>query len=170
MGETVRAALIQAHANLPKEEAMAKHVEMIGQAAHQGAELVCMQEICATFPSLPGCSGSRVHRSRSTHRRPSRACRAICGSSNGLRTRWRADSSSGQSTGSARSSWRGRGSTGRAIFCDPRGQIIAQASPTDDEVLVADLDLGLIDEVRTTWQFFRDRRPGTYAEMTALLP
>ena len=36
--------------------------------------------------------------------------------------------------------------------------------------LVADLDLGLIDEVRTTWQFFRDRRPETYRELSELLP
>jgi N-carbamoylputrescine amidase len=28
----------------------------------------------------------------------------------------------------------------------------------------------LIEDVRTTWQFFRDRRPETYAEMGALLP
>ncbi len=45
MGKTVRAALIQAHANLPKEEALAKHVEMIEQAAAQGAQIVCLQEI-----------------------------------------------------------------------------------------------------------------------------
>ena len=37
-------------------------------------------------------------------------------------------------------------------------------------VLVADLDLALIDEVRTTWQFYRDRRPETYGELTELLP
>jgi len=59
---------------------------------------------------------------------------------------------------------------GSSYFCDPRGQIIAQASETDDEVLVADLDLAMIDEVRTSWQFFRDRRPETYGELSALLP
>jgi predicted amidohydrolase len=40
----VRAALIQAHAYLPKHEAVGKHVEMIGQAAAQGAQIVCLQE------------------------------------------------------------------------------------------------------------------------------
>jgi N-carbamoylputrescine amidase len=39
---------------------------------------------------------------------------------------------------------------GSSYFCDPRGQIVAQASDTEDEVLVAGLDLGMIDEVRTT--------------------
>jgi beta-ureidopropionase len=51
---------------------------------------------------------------------------------------------------------------GSSYFCDPRGQIFAQASRDRDEVLTADLDLSLIGEVRKTWQFFRDRRPETY--------
>ncbi len=59
---------------------------------------------------------------------------------------------------------------GSSYFCSPRGKIIAQASATDDEVLVADLDLDEIREVRNTWQFFRDRRPETYGELAAQLP
>jgi beta-ureidopropionase len=59
---------------------------------------------------------------------------------------------------------------GSSYFCDPRGQIFAQASEDEDEVLVADLDLDKIREVRNTWQFMRDRRPETYHEMTELLP
>jgi beta-ureidopropionase len=51
---------------------------------------------------------------------------------------------------------------GSSYFCDPRGQIIAQASRDKDEVLTADLDLDQIGEVRKTWQFFRDRRPELY--------
>jgi N-carbamoylputrescine amidase len=51
---------------------------------------------------------------------------------------------------------------GSSYFCDPRGQIIAQASRDQDEVLTADLDLDMIGEVRKTWQFFRDRRPDMY--------
>jgi beta-ureidopropionase len=41
---------------------------------------------------------------------------------------------------------------------------VAQASDSQDEVLVADLDLE-IREVRNTWQFLRDRRPETYDEL-----
>jgi beta-ureidopropionase len=59
---------------------------------------------------------------------------------------------------------------GSSYFCSPRGKIIAQASDSDDEVLVADLDLDEIREVRNTWQFFRDRRPETYGELVAQLP
>ena len=59
---------------------------------------------------------------------------------------------------------------GSSYFCSPRGKIIAQASDSEDEVLVADLDLDQIREVRNTWQFFRDRRPETYGELVAQLP
>ncbi|MCI0822833.1 MAG: acyltransferase [Chloroflexi bacterium] len=51
---------------------------------------------------------------------------------------------------------------GSSYFCDPRGQIIAQGPRDEDQVVVADLDLDMIREVRHTWQFFRDRRPDTY--------
>ena len=56
---------------------------------------------------------------------------------------------------------------GKSYFCNPRGTIVAQASRNKDEVLVADLDLDMISEVRKTWQFFRDRRPETYGPLTA---
>jgi N-carbamoylputrescine amidase len=51
---------------------------------------------------------------------------------------------------------------GKSYFCDPRGQIVAQASRDKDELLVADLDFDMIGKVRATWQFYRDRRPETY--------
>jgi len=56
---------------------------------------------------------------------------------------------------------------GQSYFCDPRGQIIAQAPRDQDALVVADLDLDLIREVRNTWQFFRDRRPDSYAALVA---
>jgi beta-ureidopropionase len=55
---------------------------------------------------------------------------------------------------------------GKSYFCNPRGKIIAQASRDSDELVVADLDLDQIREVRNVWQFFRDRRPETYEELT----
>ncbi|MBI5482224.1 MAG: acyltransferase [Deltaproteobacteria bacterium] len=54
---------------------------------------------------------------------------------------------------------------GTSYFVDPRGQFLAEGSEDQDELVVADLDLGLIDEVRNTWQFYRDRRPDAYAEL-----
>src|SRR3954464_2460961 len=55
---------------------------------------------------------------------------------------------------------------GKSYFCTPRGQIFAQASRDKDELVVADLDLDMIAEVRNVWQFFRDRRPETYKGLT----
>ena len=55
---------------------------------------------------------------------------------------------------------------GSSYFANPRGKIIAQASPTENQLLTADLDLGVIDEVRNLWQFYRDRRPETYGDLT----
>jgi N-carbamoylputrescine amidase len=54
---------------------------------------------------------------------------------------------------------------GQSYFCDPRGQIFAEASRDQDEVLTADLDLDRIAEVRNTWQFYRDRRPEMYGDL-----
>ena len=54
---------------------------------------------------------------------------------------------------------------GSSYFCNPRGQIFAQASRDKDEVLTADLDLDMIREVRQVWQFFRDRRPDMYESL-----
>ena len=56
---------------------------------------------------------------------------------------------------------------GKSYFCDPRGKIVAQASRNKDELLTSDLDLEMISKVRQTWQFFRDRRPETYAQLTS---
>jgi N-carbamoylputrescine amidase len=56
---------------------------------------------------------------------------------------------------------------GQSYFCDPRGQIVAEAPRDRDALVVADLDLDKIREVRNTWQFFRDRRPDTYQSLVA---
>lgn len=57
---------------------------------------------------------------------------------------------------------------GSSYFCNPRGEIVAQASRDKEELLVADLNLEQIREVRNTWQFYRDRRPETYQELVKL--
>jgi N-carbamoylputrescine amidase len=56
---------------------------------------------------------------------------------------------------------------GQSYFCNPRGQITAQACRDRDEIVAADLDLDMIREVRNLWQFYRDRRPETYGAITA---
>jgi N-carbamoylputrescine amidase len=56
---------------------------------------------------------------------------------------------------------------GQSYFCDPRGQLIAEAPRDKDALVVADLNLDMIREVRNTWQFYRDRRPESYNEIVA---
>lgn len=52
---------------------------------------------------------------------------------------------------------------GTSYFVNARGEITAEASDKEEEVLVADLDLEKNREVRNTWQFYRDRRPDQYS-------
>ena len=54
---------------------------------------------------------------------------------------------------------------GSSYFVNPRGETVAQASEDKDELLVSDVDLGMIDQVRSVWQFYRDRRPEAYPEI-----
>ena len=54
---------------------------------------------------------------------------------------------------------------GSSYIVNPRGEIEAQASYGDDELLVHEIDLDMIRQVRDTWQFFRDRRPETYGPL-----
>jgi N-carbamoylputrescine amidase len=55
---------------------------------------------------------------------------------------------------------------GSSYFVDPRGELIVKGSEDKDEVVIADLDLELIREVRDGWQFFRDLRPDQYTDLT----
>jgi N-carbamoylputrescine amidase len=57
---------------------------------------------------------------------------------------------------------------GSSYVVNPRGQLEAQASRDRDELLVHEIDLDMVREVRNTWQFFRDRRPDTYDPLVEL--
>ena len=57
---------------------------------------------------------------------------------------------------------------GNSYFVDPRGQIFACGSEDKDELVVAEFDLDVIEEVRSVWQFYRDRRPETYGRLVEL--
>jgi N-carbamoylputrescine amidase len=54
---------------------------------------------------------------------------------------------------------------GTSYIVNPRGQFLATASEDKDELVVADCNLDEIEEVRRTWQFFRDRRPDLYGDL-----
>ena len=56
---------------------------------------------------------------------------------------------------------------GRSFVCDPQGQLVAEASPAGEEVVVAGCSRRAIEEQRRGWPFLRDRRIDTYDGMTA---
>jgi beta-ureidopropionase len=57
---------------------------------------------------------------------------------------------------------------GSSYVCNPRGELLCEASEDRDELVTADMDMDQVREVRNLWQFFRDRRPETYGRLTAL--
>ncbi len=56
---------------------------------------------------------------------------------------------------------------GTSYFANPRGQFVGEtASDTAEELVVRDLDLDMISEVRDQWAFYRDRRPDMYGKIS----
>ena len=55
---------------------------------------------------------------------------------------------------------------GQSFVCSPTGTVLAEANGDVDEVLIADCDLGVIEEQRRSWPFLRDRRVDTYGELS----
>ena len=55
---------------------------------------------------------------------------------------------------------------GSSFLCDPFGVVLAEASEDKEEVLLAEIDLSRIEEVRRNWPFLRDRRVDAYQGIT----
>ena len=55
---------------------------------------------------------------------------------------------------------------GSSFIAGPQGEILAQASHDQEEILMAEVDLALQENVRQNWPFFRDRRIDAYGEIT----
>ena len=51
---------------------------------------------------------------------------------------------------------------GHSFIADPFGVVLAEAAGDAEEILVAPLDLGRLEEVRRNWPFLRDRRVDAY--------
>lgn len=55
---------------------------------------------------------------------------------------------------------------GESYFCDPKGQFVGElGSDRDEELIIRDLDLSVIQEVRDTWHFYFNRRPDQYGDL-----
>jgi N-carbamoylputrescine amidase len=55
---------------------------------------------------------------------------------------------------------------GASFIAGPQGEILAQASFDNEEILMAEVDLPLMENVRQNWPFFRDRRIDAYDKIT----
>lgn len=55
---------------------------------------------------------------------------------------------------------------GSSFICDPQGVMLAEASTDKEEILIAEVDLTHLEEVRRNWPFLRDRRIDAYGEIT----
>ncbi len=55
---------------------------------------------------------------------------------------------------------------GSSFICDPQGVILAQASVDKEEILLAEVDLNHLENIRRNWPFLRDRRIDAYSEIT----
>ena len=55
---------------------------------------------------------------------------------------------------------------GSSFIAGPQGEILAQASTDKEEILMAEVDLDLQENVRQNWPFLRDRRIDQYGDIT----
>ena len=55
---------------------------------------------------------------------------------------------------------------GGTFLCDPQGVVLAEASADKEEILVAEIDVDHLEDVRRNWPFFRDRRIDAYGPVT----
>src|SRR5690348_14847402 len=56
---------------------------------------------------------------------------------------------------------------GQSFLCDPFGRVVVEGTPDKEEILVGDVDLKAMEEIRRNWPFLRDRRIESYAPITS---
>ena len=56
---------------------------------------------------------------------------------------------------------------GGSFLCDPFGRVIAEASHDKEEILIGEIDLKAMEDIRRNWPFLRDRRIDSYAAITS---
>jgi N-carbamoylputrescine amidase len=55
---------------------------------------------------------------------------------------------------------------GSSFVADPQGVLVAKGSADREEILIAEVDPGRIEDVRRNWPFLRDRRIDAYSGLT----
>jgi N-carbamoylputrescine amidase len=57
---------------------------------------------------------------------------------------------------------------GESLIVDPRGDVIGHGSASQEDLVVAELDLECLKTQRKSWRFFEDRRPEGYGAISAV--
>jgi len=55
---------------------------------------------------------------------------------------------------------------GGSFLCDPFGRVIAEASHDKEEILIGEVDVRTMEDIRRNWPFLRDRRIDAYGPIT----
>ena len=132
----------------------------------QSARSASTSATTATSPRAGEHSVSTALRSCSTRPPRTAACPSTSGGSSSRPPPWPTCTTWGRSTGSASSRSARTTSTGRATSSIREGQFVGDVGDAfKPELIVRDLDLDKIREVRDGWQFYRDRRPDAYDEL-----
>jgi N-carbamoylputrescine amidase len=58
---------------------------------------------------------------------------------------------------------------GGSFFCDPFGRVLAEASHDKEKILIGEVDMKALEDIRRNWPFLRDRRIDAYAGITSRL-
>ena len=56
---------------------------------------------------------------------------------------------------------------GGSFFCDPFGRVLAEASHEQEEILIGEVDMKALEDIRRSWPFLRDRRIDAYGGITS---
>ena len=54
---------------------------------------------------------------------------------------------------------------GASFIAGPQGEILAEASHDKEEIIIAEVDMALMEDVRRNWPFLRDRRIDAYGDI-----
>ncbi|WP_444907225.1 carbon-nitrogen hydrolase [Microbulbifer sp. SSSA008] len=57
---------------------------------------------------------------------------------------------------------------GNSFICGPQGELLACASESDGEILIANIDMEKSEQVRRIWPYLRDRRVDHYQDLTKI--
>jgi predicted amidohydrolase len=57
--------------------------------------------------------------------------------------------------------------SGKSMIIDPRGKIVCQASPVEEQLITVEIDRAQVIDARRRFPLFRDRRPDSYTAITS---